>query len=277
MKYFLIIAITLCSTITTYSQTTVEGTILDAETSQPIPYVNIGIPILMKGTVSDSNGKFTLGYNSKSDSVTISAIGYFTKKMTVENIFKNREVYLAPKVYQVEDIVVYAKDLGNEKILGNKIKKKEQSISFGNANLGTEIGVKVEAKRKIRIESAHFIINFVGAEDLLYRVNIYKMDGDKVGENLLPENVIIQGKQLKGTLSVDLSKYEMVIEGEVLLSLEYIEGSLDSNTGIAFRAKKGARRKADTFMKYTSLSEYRKVEFVNYQLGFYLVGREVVE
>ena len=260
-----------------YSQTTVKGTILDAETSLPIPYVNIGITQLRKGTVSDSNGKFTLGYNSKSDSVTISAIGYFTRKMTVQDIFKSREISLVPKVYQVEDIVVYAKTLGDEKILGNKIKKKEQSISFGNANLGTEIGVKVEVKRKTRIESAHFIINFVGAEDLLYRVNIYKMDGDKVGENLLPENVIIQGKQMKGTLSVDLSKYEMVIEGEVLLSLEYIEGSLDSNMGIAFRSKKVPRRKADTFMKYTSLSEYRKFEFVNYQLGFYLVGREVVE
>ncbi len=260
-----------------YSQTTVKGTILDAETSLPIPYVNIGITQLRKGTVSDSNGKFILGYNSKSDSVTFSAIGYFTRKMIVQDIFNSREISLVPKVYQVEDIVVYATTLGDEKILGNKIKEKEQSISFGNANLGTEIGVKVEAKHKTRIESAHFIINFVGAEDLLYRVNIYKMDGDKVGENLLPENVIIQGKQMKGTLSVDLSKYVMVIEGEVLLSLEYIEGSLDSNTGIAFRAKKVGKRKADTFMKYTSLSEYRKVEFVNYQLGFYLVGREVAD
>ena len=58
------------------AQTTVTGTIYDAEMNAPLPGANIIEKGTNNGVVSDFNGKFTLTSNATSGAVVVSYVGY---------------------------------------------------------------------------------------------------------------------------------------------------------------------------------------------------------
>lgn len=258
------------------SQFIVKGLVIDASSMKVIPYVNIGIIELQKGTVSNGEGVFELSYSNITDSVTFSSISYFQKRTSVQSILTQKNIILQPQTYDLDEIVVSANGYGKSKIFGNKQDNKGQSIGFGSGELGSEIGAQIDIKKETWIESAHFIVNFIGPDSMKFRLNLYSMDGNTIGENLIKENIIISKKQERGTFSIDLSENDIVVNSDVLLSLEWVDrGEAETNNGMMFRAKKVRKRNANTYLKYTSLSPFRKVEAIKYELGFYLIGREI--
>lgn len=277
MKYLFPFLLLFLFTFSLIAQSTITGKVLDSKTNEPIPYVNIGIIELRTGTVSSFEGDFTLTYESDGDSISFSSIGYEAKKIKVKELKKMFEVSLDPKPYVGEEIVVKAESLGKLRVFGHNLKKKGGSIGYGNTELGTEVGALITIKKPTKIENANFTVNFIGTDSMRYRLNIYKVKDGVIGENYLKENVLIYGPQKKGTFSVDLSDYDVVLEGEIMLSLEYIEAiNEEGKSGMMFRSKQVRRKsKANLYMKYTSLSPYEKQEYVNYQIGFYMMGREL--
>ncbi len=277
MKYFFSFFLLFLFISPLKAQSFIEAKVLNSKTSEPIPYVNIGIIELRKGTVSSYEGYFKLTYNSASDSVTFSSIGYKTKRISINDLETIPNVYMEPKIIVGEEIRVEAESLGELKIFGHKLKNKGGSIGYGSTELGTEVGALIKFKRPTSIESAHFTVNFTGSDSMRYRLNIYKVENGEIGENYLKENVLILGGQKKGTFSIDLDKYDVVVEGKVMLSLEYIEAiNEEGKSGMMFRGKQVRRpRNANLYMKHTSLSPYEKVDIVKYQIGFYMMGREL--
>lgn len=261
-----------------YSQNTVSGSIIDAKTKEPIPYVNIGIIKLMKGTVSDDSGVFMLSYKSEKDTVTFSAIGYGAVTRTVAELMENGEVLLSPVLYELEEITVQKKALEGVTELGYNLRKRGESVGFGSTQLGTEIGGLLEIDRETIIYSAHFTFNNTSKDGLLYRVNIYEMENGKPLKNLIPENVLLETPYEPGTVSVNLSKYNIITEKDVLLSLEWVKAvplSEDEIQDITFRVDK-TRRNPNTWFRSTSFAPFVKFdEFVKYNLGFYITAQQV--
>lgn len=91
----------------------VSGKVVDAETNEPLPYVNIGVlgingkPTGL-GTVSDENGNFTLDGIPSGHTVQFRFVGYQTNipllRANVENVVK-----LHPKAISVATATVTAK------------------------------------------------------------------------------------------------------------------------------------------------------------------------
>lgn len=259
------------------AQPSIKGRVIDSNTDMPVPYVNIGIVELRIGTVSSYEGDFELAYNSEADSITFSSVGYKPKRISVGDLKDNSNVNLEPQIIVGEEIRVEAKSLGKLKIFGHKLKKKGGSIGYGSTELGTEIGALINFKRPTLLESTHFTVNFTGSDSMRYRLNIYEVIDGIVGEDYLKENVLIYGVQKKGTFSINLDDYDVVVDGDVMLSLEYIEAiRREDQSGMMFRGKQVRRkRKANLYMKHTSLSPYEKMDFIHYQIGFYIKGREL--
>ncbi len=255
----------------------VKGLVTDSSTGEPVPYVNIGIIELQLGTVSNGSGLFSLKYKSPSDTVVFSAIGYYLKKLAISDIQNSSRIFMEPKTYDMEEIVVRSDTYSELKVFGNKQEKKGQSFGFGSGELGSEIGAKIKLKRSTLIKSANFSVNFVGESDSMkYRVNLYSMNDGEPRENLIKENIIVSGKQERGTFSVDLSELEIIARGEVILALEWVENPEDlDNSGMMFRAKKVRKKNANAYLRYTSFSRLRKVAVVNNELAFYLEGKEI--
>lgn len=256
------------------------GRIYDAKSDVPVPYVNIGITHLAIGTVSAENGHFKLERTNPNDTVTISAIGFYTQKMTAQELDDEQMIFLVPQAHEIQEIQVSSKEFGNEKLFGKKNKDRGKSIGFGNRQLGCEIGSLIKIKKETLLKSANFKINHAQGDSLLFRVNLYHYKNKKIGKNILTENIVIYAPQKRGIITVDLSPYEIILDHDILLSLEWIKDDDEKgNNGITFDTKKAKR--SNVWVKKTSQAPF-KVNTLGGRLGvkkkalcFWLIGKEV--
>ncbi|GLR17313.1 hypothetical protein GCM10007940_19280 [Portibacter lacus] len=211
------------------AQIQLEGKIIDSKTSQPQSYVNIGVIGKNIGTVSDRNGYFSLlvPEENYSDKMRISMIGYESIEMQVneiENLLKsNKNIDLNPSNYEIEEVVISATNLKSKEV-GNLKPKKNIFAAFGEDKLGNEMGIVIKIKkRRTILKDVSFALGENLNDTVRFRLNIYDMEKGKPGENLLKENIIIETSIEKGIVKTDLSKYDIVVEDDFLLSIEWIE------------------------------------------------------
>jgi hypothetical protein len=258
----------------------IKGKIIDEETATALAYVNIGIPELGIGTVSDQNGNFELNVKGgKADSVLFSAIGYTSKKYALSFLLENQEIKLSPKSYQLKSFEIVKKASGRDKIYG-----KEKGFPQGANSLrnqpGNEIGTPIKIRKPTYLKSANFTIARTSGDSMIYRVNIYEFNDGKVGENLLTENVLLSGVQKEGVVSLDLTPHELVVEHDVLLALENIkvDGTKDY-MGILFRYTSIFLRDRNVYGRIGENSKNVGGEFTKLidgvMLNFFFVGRKL--
>ncbi len=256
-----------------------EGRVQDAATGKPVPYVNIGYLSRAVGTVSDEAGKFRLPADAASDTVLFSAIGYQTVSRSVQTLEKEGVVRLQTITYTMPVVEVLEEIPGKTQIFGHAIKKRKQSIQYGSAQLGSEMGAYIRLKKRTWIQSAHFVLNHAKGDSMHFRLNLYQMRDGQIGENLLRENVLIQRPQKPGLHSVDLRPYQVVVESDLLMSLEWIRNDGENgNEGISFRCRRAGTE--NTYTRLTSQAPFQKVSEMAQmapalQLGFYLMGKEL--
>jgi hypothetical protein len=264
---------------TAQAQKMLEGRVLDASTGKPISYVNIGYLSRAVGTVSDEAGRFRLPEGTPGDTVLFSAIGYQTVSRSAKTLEKDITIRLKTVSYTMPVVEVLEEIPGKTQIFGHAIKKRKQSIQYTSAQLGSEMGAHIRIKKRTWIQSAHFVLNHAKGDSMHFRLNLYRMQDGKIGEHLLRENVLIQRPQKTGLHAVDLRPYHVVLESDVLMSLEWIRNDGENgNEDISFRCR--AMGKENTYTRLTSQSPFRKVSDLaemapGLQLGFYLVGKEL--
>ena len=88
---------------------TAEFTLLDASTKQPIPNVEVYYANSLNGTITNEEGKLRI--TVENDTLTLSHIGYETKKIFTDNSFSKATVYLKPQEIQLDEVVLYNFDL----------------------------------------------------------------------------------------------------------------------------------------------------------------------
>ena len=86
-----------------------ELTLLDASTKQPIPNVEAYYARSLNGTITNEEGKLRIAVEN--DSLTLSHIGYATKKIFTDKTFAKATVYLNPQEIQLDEVVLYNFDL----------------------------------------------------------------------------------------------------------------------------------------------------------------------
>jgi hypothetical protein len=260
------------------AQLKIMGQVIDADTKEEIPYVTIGVIKLAKGTVSDEEGRYDLTVNDKNDEVVFSYIGYETKTISAGKLINNSKIELKKIRYTIETVEIIEKRFNPEdKIFGAKNDKRGHSIGFGSTQLGAEIGSAIKIEKPIYIKSVNFKINHAKGDSLIMRVNIYSFENGKIGENLLNENVFIKEKQRTGTITIDMSPYNLILKSDVLLSLEWIRNSDEiGNKGFSFDTKKDKNLRG-VYVKYFGHGEFKKLEYKpKLKPSFYFVGTEVI-
>ena len=109
-KFILMVLCFCCFTsFTTIAQTTVSGTILDAENNEPLIGVNVAIKGSSIGSVTDINGKFTLSTNTPPPfTLSISSIGYANTELEVTGSISGVTLSLEPQTILGQEVVVSA-------------------------------------------------------------------------------------------------------------------------------------------------------------------------
>jgi hypothetical protein len=94
----------------------VKGTILDNSNNLKINFASIYINGTSAGTNTDQNGYFELDITKYSSlPLTISALGYSTVTLTDFSREKPLEIYLTPKPFELNEVVVSAKSTSKER------------------------------------------------------------------------------------------------------------------------------------------------------------------
>ena len=91
---------------------TIEFTVLDATTKLPISNVEIYYANSINGTITNEEGKAKIALEN--DTLTLSHIGYTTKKNFTDKTFAGATIFLNPQEIQLEEVVLYNFDLKNK-------------------------------------------------------------------------------------------------------------------------------------------------------------------
>ncbi|MBD1260276.1 carboxypeptidase-like regulatory domain-containing protein [Maribacter polysiphoniae] len=106
MKRMYMVLAAFLMTAMAFSQETITGTILDGETSDPLPGASIVVKGTTKGATTDFDGKFTLSVTDGSGTLVISYLGYVTKSVAFKSAGSIGSVTLEPDAQQLGEVVV---------------------------------------------------------------------------------------------------------------------------------------------------------------------------
>jgi hypothetical protein len=217
----------------------VRGRVMSEETGKGIPYVNLGVIGKNHGTVTNVSGSFSieLGEVYDNDSIRFSIIGYAPKTFLVRqfryDITKN--IFLKAVSYNLQEVkVIYHKPRTVK--LGEPILYNELRSGFGSNDLGSELGVKIHVRGIVRLKDLKINVAICTYDSVTYRLNIYTMEGKTVCDNILRQQVYFSfsKKDINKPVNLDLTPYSIVVEGDILVSLEIYrelgEGKLLFNT-----------------------------------------------
>lgn len=106
---------------------TIKGRILDAQTREPIPYANIAIVEVQKGTTSLGNGLFALIVDRVDikGNLNISCLNYADRIIPLSSFVEDKEldILLEPILYDIPEVVI--KPQKKISLVVNKLKKSD--------------------------------------------------------------------------------------------------------------------------------------------------------
>ena len=108
----------------------IKGTVFDNKTKEVVYSASIYFSGTSVGTLSDQNGNFQLDISKyPSMPLTVSAIGYYSFTLKVISTGKPNLVYMNPKLFELNEVVVNARSHSRE--------RQENLTTFRNEFLGT--------------------------------------------------------------------------------------------------------------------------------------------
>jgi hypothetical protein len=219
------------SIVLAHAQNLFHGNIVDADSGGPIAYVSIGVVGTSIGTVSSERGEFNLVFNETikdADSVKFSMIGYKEVTFKVADFRKQFKqtvlrIIMKSQGIQLNEVTIKPHKT-KEKFLGNRTKSKMFGGGFGTKDVGSEIGVVIQVKNEQAfLESFNFSISHNTYDSLTFRVKLYNLKNGMPTEPILKHNVIIKIGKVTGNISVDLTKYNLLVSDDFLACIEWLD------------------------------------------------------
>ena len=243
------------------AQHIVQGRIIDAFTKEPLPFVNIGVLKKELGTVSNEEGFFFLEVPDlfAKETLRFSMIGFDERDFQVADLeailLSNNTLVLAEQTTFLEEVVLTAEKKWDTRVSGNSTTSKLLITGFTSNQLGNEIALFVKVKKTpAYIEGIQFSVVENIYPEVRFRVNVYSSDYRFPDENILKENIFVTLKQSEGLISVDLKYYDILVDDDVFISLEWIDEDLGSE-GLWFSA--GVFGKS-IYARSTSQADWKK-------------------
>ncbi len=214
-----------------FAQNVTSGQVIDEATNQPLAYVNIGVVGAGRGTVSNDAGNFSLRLPTGFDQETLklSILGYESLSFTVaefrRKIGTDKKISLKPIGIDLQQVVVVPR-FTKTKRFGNRAQTKKLTDGFDGDLLGREGGIIVKLGKRYRpgviTEFRAFIVSNPYKE-IKFRLNFYRLKNGRPGKPLSRKSIIITSKIKNGVLEANLEEYDIVVDDDFAMTLEWIE------------------------------------------------------
>ena len=241
-----------------FSQRKCEGVLLDSTTSQAIEFANIGIVGKGFGTVTNDKGEFSFSVpdSLQNEPIKISMIGYKSKTLSLQKLSELRKVNLSQSATNLNEVSVAVKKT-KIKILGNETQTKSMTAGFTKNTLGAELAIRLNIKHpKTHLRKFYINIANNSIEKPIFRFNVYSKDEKGLPkENILSQSVIIEFKETTGLIELDFTPYNIYVDDDVFISLEWIK-DLGDVKGLFFSTKLVG---SPTYFRQASQDKWAKI------------------
>ncbi len=227
MKNFFLSILFLQLPLLSFSQT-FTGKVTDSKTKEPLPYVHIGVLNRNLGVISRDDGSFEINLSTAKpeEELVFSMIGYETTKMKIGEIKEsNLAIKLAPKTYQLKEVVVRARKIKDPTKLG---RYKTTGTTTGHSGsevygFGGEWGLKIYADRKkYKILDARFHLRFNTVDSILFRIHVYAAPNGLPGESLLKKEAFVKSRSKQQWIICDLESQDIILDQDVVVTYEVV-------------------------------------------------------
>lgn len=203
---FLIIYLFLFCCISVFAQNiTINGTVTETSTSEPLPGVSIKVDGSTMGTITDINGNYSLTAVPVNSSLTFSYLGYTTKVIPVKNQ-TTINVSLDEDTQDLDEVIIVGVSLKKSDLTGSvgsvssKVLEEKPVTNINQALQGRVAGVLINNAAKPGDDSNIKIrgINTInGSTDPIYVVDGLVMDNFGGGFNSVNLNDVASIEILK--------------------------------------------------------------------------------
>lgn len=201
----LIITILLLINYYTYSQNH-RLTVIDNQTKEIIPFVNVKYIGVESGTYADENGDIAI--ESNIDSIAISCLGYKTLKIKVDN--NSQKVYLEQNLIELNEI-----DLpSNKNILTIDKHKNKNFIGFSSIINSNYFAKRFDFKTNVLLKKVFFNIKDNQSNKFVL-FKIFDIDENgKPSKNILNKHIYHDIKPNDLEVVIDLDEFYIMLENK---------------------------------------------------------------
>lgn len=243
MKALSIVGLLLFLNLQSYGQT-ITGKVVSASNNEPLIYASIGVIETSFGTITNEEGYFNLEIKGipVNSQVRFSMVGFKSKTFTIEDLSKKDNILqLESETYKLTEVIV--NPAGKTRKVGTTSFTFRGGVcGWGGTQTGKgwEVGTKIElGDLPGRLKSLHIRVNNQSYDSTLFRLHIRNIVEDLPLDELLNNNILISLTKETGWIETDLSKYNLVFEGDIAISLEWIKiVGMDSNKFITVNGEK---------------------------------------
>ena len=254
------------------AQLAYNGSVVDAVSGEPLPFVNIGIVDRAIGTVSDEEGNFLLEFRREkvgpADVLRISSLGYEATEILLSRLEQSTTHFtfrLKPSPIGLDEVIVSTAELfeveeevGYPNMMGRGIGYWKDSVA-----LGGELGSRIRVDKGLRrLNALFFQVLDNPSDSVQLRVNIYKTDikstypgtnANKSGKSIL--HTLRKGESL---VVIDLSFADIWVSEDFIVSLELLGVYGTGQVGLSLPA--GSSPGGESFRRYASQSRWERLE-----------------
>ena len=209
--------------ISNFSFSQLKAVIIDSETKEKIPYVNIWIENKNIGTTSNENGEFSID-TSNGNFLILSSLGYENKRIEISII--SELITLNPKITELDEVILSSI-------------KQQAELTIGKFS-DSDVGYYYASFDKPEIKARFFPFDTVYKDTPYLKKLKFRVDSNirnakfnirlySIGENGEPKNPLYEkniiGIVKKGTknIELDLSSLEITFsENGLFVSYEWL-------------------------------------------------------
>ena len=123
-------------TVTAFAQGTITGTVIDGETSTPLPGASVMVKGTSNGTSTDFDGNFTINVNSSTGTLVVTYIGFTSRDIPFTSAGSLGSIILNPNAQELEGVVVTGvQDIAKDRktpVAVSTIKAEEIQMKLGS-------------------------------------------------------------------------------------------------------------------------------------------------
>lgn len=265
----------------------IRGFVVDSKSDLALEYVNIGVIDIPKGTITNETGEFVLDCEKLPTDckIQISMIGYKTMTFDISELLIDcKTIKLERNAFELEEVTIKWQDL-TKHVGTTKTSKMAGVCGWGGTDFGKghEIGLSIDLGEKtVKVDDINLKIRKHSYDTVVFRLHIRSIQNGLPTDELLTHNIYLPITKSSGWQQIDLSMHNILISGNIALSIEWIKisnvieknlikmnGSKTATPNVLFDL---SNKEGTIFIRKGSANKWKIVE--NSSPGIFLTVRE---